>query len=72
MALYVDGTLTASSTVTDAAEVTTGYWRIGYDNLGSWPESPASAFFGGSIAHASVYERVLTAEEVAGQYAAGG
>ncbi|RBY88601.1 LamG-like jellyroll fold domain-containing protein [Blastococcus sp. TF02A-26] len=72
MALYVDGVLAATSTVTNAAEVTTGYWRIGYDNLGSWPEAPASAFFAGSLAHASVYERVLTADEVAGQYAAGG
>jgi signal peptidase I len=71
MSLYVDGALAASSTVTNAAEVTTGYWRIGYDNLGSWPDAPTSHFFGGSVAHASVYERVLTAEEVAGQYAAG-
>ena len=72
MALYVDGVLTASSTVTDAAEVTTGYWRIGYDSLGSWPAAPTSAFFAGSVAHAAVFERVLTADEVAGQYAAGG
>jgi signal peptidase I len=72
MALYVDGALAGSSTATTAAENTTGYWRIGYDNLGSWPDNPASAFFAGSVAHASVYERVLTAEEVAGQYAAGG
>ncbi|MGY1811288.1 signal peptidase I [Blastococcus sp. SYSU D00820] len=70
MALYVDGVLVGSSTATTAAENATGYWRIGYDNLGSWPDAPTSNFFAGSLAHAVVVPRVLTADEVAGQYAA--
>jgi signal peptidase I len=71
MTLYLDGVQVATSTVTDAAENTNGSWRIGYDNIGGWPSAPSSPYFAGSVAHASVYERVLTAEEVAGQYAAG-
>jgi hypothetical protein len=71
MAFYVDGTLVGTSTATTAAENTTGYWRIGFDNLGSWPNAPASYYFAGSVAHAMVVDRPLTADEIAGQYTAG-
>jgi hypothetical protein len=68
---YVDGTLIGTNTSTTAAENTTGYWRIGYDNLSSWPGAPSDFHFTGRIAQASVYDRVLTAEEITGQYLAG-
>lgn len=68
---YVDGVLIGSNTQTTAAENYTGYWRIGYDNLTSWPGAPSSFHFKGTVAQASVYDRVLTADEVAGQYLAG-
>ena len=42
LAFYVDGALVGTNTQTTAAETNTGYWRIGYDSLGSWPNQPAS------------------------------
>jgi signal peptidase I len=69
--LYVDGVLVGSSTATTLAENTTGYWRIGYDNIGGWPSGPTSFWFAGSVAQASVYDRVLTAAEVTALYTAG-
>jgi signal peptidase I len=71
MRLYVDGALVGTNTQTTAAESETGYWRIGFDSLSGWPNAPTSFHFTGSLAHASVYYRVLTADEIAGQYLAG-
>jgi hypothetical protein len=71
MRLYVDGALVATNNQTKAAESETGYWRIGFDNLGGWPNAPTSFHFTGALAHASVYYRVLPADEVVGQYLAG-
>ncbi|MCU1607056.1 MAG: C-terminal target protein [Modestobacter sp.] len=71
MRLYVDGALVGSSTATTLAENTTGYWRIGYDNIGGWPSGPTSSWFAGSLAQASVYDRVLTAAEITALYTAG-
>jgi signal peptidase I len=69
--LYVDGALVGSNASATAAENYAGYWRIGYDGLGGWPGAPTSAFFNGTVAQAEVYDRVLAADEVAGQYLAG-
>jgi signal peptidase I len=69
--LYVDGVLVGSSTATTLAENTTGYWRIGYDSIGGWPSGPTSPWFAGSLAQASVYDRVLSAAEVTALYTAG-
>ncbi|WP_299953574.1 signal peptidase I [uncultured Modestobacter sp.] len=63
MRLYVDGALVASGWA-PAAEAITGYWRIGFDNLNTWPATPTSEFFGGSLAHVSIYDRVLSANDV--------
>ncbi|OMQ15649.1 hypothetical protein A7K94_0207985 [Modestobacter sp. VKM Ac-2676] len=70
--LYVDGVLAAERRSTTSAEPYTGYWRVGYDTIGgSWPGTPRSHFFAGSIAHVSLHLSVLSAEEVARQYAVG-
>jgi signal peptidase I len=71
MKLYADGTLVGQSSAPTAAESYTGYWRIGQDNLGSWPSAPTSSALAGSVAYASIFDRPLTAAEVAGQYNAG-
>ncbi len=66
--LYVDGTLQASNSAITVPESTTGYWRIGYDNLGSWPSAPASSanyYYNGQIDDISIYKRELTAAEIA-------
>jgi hypothetical protein len=71
MKLYADGALVAQSTATKAAEVYNGYWRIGQDNLSGWANAPTSSYLAGAVAYPSVYDRVLSATEVAGQYTAG-
>lgn len=71
MVLYVDGQRMGTNRQVSAAETTTGYWRIGYDNLSSWPNAPTSYFFNGSLAHVSVFGTVLSNAEVAEQAGAG-
>jgi signal peptidase I len=65
MKLYVDGGLVASSTSAPAAEAFDGYWRIGYDNVNTWPSAPTSNWFAGSLAQVSIYSTVLSATQVA-------
>ena len=64
MALYVDGALVASNASTTTTEATTGYWKIGFDNLNGWPSKPTSNYFAGSLDDAVIYDRVLTAPEI--------
>lgn len=54
MALYVDGKSVVTSTNT-VAQNTTGYWRIGGDNLSGWPNQPTNTYFTGSVDEVSVY-----------------
>jgi signal peptidase I len=69
MRLYVDGALVGTAAAT-SAEPYTGYWRVGYDTLAtSWPGAPTSAFFNGSIAHVMITQNVLSAAQIAQQYA---
>ena len=73
MRLYVDGALVASSGASAAAEDYVGYWRVGYDSLGSgWPGSPTSPYFAGSVAHVSIWQAVLSAAEIGRQFQAVG
>jgi fibronectin type 3 domain-containing protein len=71
MSLYVDGVKIGSNPAT-VNQSYTGYWRVGQDNLGSWPSAPSSTFFAGSIDEASVYNTVLTPAQVVAQYTAAG
>ena len=65
MKLYLDGALVASDTSSTAAELNTGYWRVGYDNVNGWPGAPASAYFNGRIRGAGVYTVELSAQQIA-------
>jgi Concanavalin A-like lectin/glucanases superfamily len=71
MSLYVDGALVASSTVTVNAQRTPyGYWHVGANDDIYWPNAPTSSpYYSGSVAEVSVYPTVLTAAQVAQQYA---
>jgi hypothetical protein len=71
MALYVDGAKIAQNTQTKNLSYV-GYWRIGGDNLGGWPNQPTSRFFAGSIDEAAVYNHVLTLTSVRRHYTASG
>lgn len=70
--LYVDGLLQASDPLATVAETSTGYWRIGYDAIDpTWPGKPTSEHFQGALAHVSIYDVLLSEEEIADQHRAG-
>ena len=71
MALYLDGSLVGTNTTATTGQAYTGYWRIGYDNLGGWTSLPTSRFFAGSIDSPTVYLTALSAAQVSASYAAG-
>ena len=70
MRLYVDGVLVGQNTVT-TAQAFNGFWKVGGDNLGSWPNRPTSDNYSGSIDEVAVYEKALTAAQVFAHYQAG-
>jgi PKD repeat protein len=70
--LYVDGKRVARDTGAAGAQAFTGYWRIGGDNLGGWPNQPASSTFAGGIEEAAVYPAPLTLAQVQAHYQASG
>ncbi|MGS0685683.1 PKD domain-containing protein [Nakamurella sp. GG22] len=65
LVLYVDGQQVAVDSATKTAQVYNGYWRIGGDNLGSWPSRPTSDYFAGSIDDVSVFPVQLSGAQVA-------
>lgn len=71
IALYVDGVRVAQDASVTTAQAYTGFWRVGGDNLGSWPGQPTSAYFRGAIDEVAVYGSALTSTQVATHFAAG-
>ncbi len=71
MTLYVDGALVASNS-TSANQQYPGFWRVGGDNLGAWPQRPSTDWFTGDIDEVSVYSTPLTAARVDAHYRATG
>jgi hypothetical protein len=70
MALWVDGKQVAANSAYRTAEAFTGWWRIGYDNLDTWPGA-GGRFFAGSMRFAAVYSTVLTPTQIQNHYIAG-
>ncbi|WP_194762622.1 PKD domain-containing protein [Microbacterium sp. UFMG61] len=70
--LYLDGVKIGDRTDTVAAQDYTGYWRIGGDNLGSWPSVGASSYLNGAISNVAVYDRALTRSEIDAHWVASG
>jgi len=67
MQLYVDGALVASNpnvTGDTRGYPSGGYWRVGWDALSPYPGVGSSAFCG-AVCDARVYNRALSADEVA-------
>ncbi len=64
MVLYMDGVQVGNNSNVVNGENFTGYWRIGYDNVNSWPSQPASFYFNGSLDDVLIYQRALTPVEV--------
>ncbi|MEO7261960.1 MAG: LamG-like jellyroll fold domain-containing protein [Jatrophihabitantaceae bacterium] len=71
LTLYVDGAKTAHDGQTQN-QAYSGYWRIGGDSLGGWPNQPASNFFAGAIDETAVYDHALSLTSVQNHYAASG
>lgn len=69
MALYVDGQLRASNFLFTGNETGPGYWRVGGDNLASWPNRPTSNFFAGQLDETAVYPTALSSSQVSAHYA---
>lgn len=62
--LYIDGVKIGERTDTNSAQAYSGYWRIGGDNLGSWPSTGTSAYLSGTISDVAIYDRALTRAEI--------
>lgn len=71
MALYLDDTLVGTNAVS-SNQGYGGYWRVGGDNLGWWPDQPDSGYFAGAIDEVAVYGAPLTAAQVDAHYTASG
>ncbi|RKS77929.1 concanavalin A-like lectin/glucanase superfamily protein [Motilibacter peucedani] len=71
MALYVDDVRVGTNPTTTNQSFS-GYWRVGGDNLASWPNVPTSAFFAGTIDDPAVYPTALTAAQVDAHWRASG
>ncbi|MGW0084547.1 LamG-like jellyroll fold domain-containing protein [Streptomyces sp. NPDC003393] len=69
--LYVDGSLRASNPHTTGNQPSTGYWRVGGDNLDGWANKPTSRFYTGQLDEVAVYDKALTASQVLAHYTAG-
>jgi hypothetical protein len=70
MTLWLDGVAVAANPSYRTAEGTRGWWRIGYDNLDTWPGA-GNRFFAGSMRFAAVYSVALTGQQVRNHYNAG-
>ncbi|QMU30434.1 discoidin domain-containing protein [Adhaeribacter radiodurans] len=55
--LFIDGKLEASDESVKKGEsyAAPGYWRIGFDNLGGWPDDPTSDYFQGQLDDINIY-----------------
>ena len=72
MRLYVDGTLVGSRTDVTFGQPYAGYWRVGGDSLGGWPNQPSSNFIAGNIGQVSIYSTVLSRQQIVNHYVASG
>ncbi|HKT57719.1 MAG TPA: PKD domain-containing protein, partial [Microbacterium sp.] len=68
LTMYVDGAPVGQNGGTTVAQAYSGYWRIGGDNLGSWPSKPSSNFFKGTIGNVAIYPAALTLAQVQKHY----
>src|SRR4051794_1908034 len=67
MRLYVDGAQVATNS-NGTAENSTGYWRVGGDNV--W-ENATSQYLNGSLDEAAIFNKVLTPSQVGTEYTDG-
>ncbi|WP_306908027.1 DNRLRE domain-containing protein [Arthrobacter sp. B3I9] len=71
MRLYVDGAQLGVLPNQTTAQTYWGSWKVGGDQLNSWPLRPTSNYFAGSIDEFAVYPSVLSATQVTDHYKIG-
>ena len=69
--LYVDGQLVDANASVTKAQVYSGYWRIGGDQLGSWPSVPSREAIDATLDEIAVYHTALTPQQVIAHREAG-
>lgn len=72
MALYVDGNRVGLDPSVSGPSAYSGYWRLGGDNLGGWPNVGSSSYLAGVIDDVAVYPGALTAAQVSDHFADSG
>ena len=72
MKLYVDGNQVASNANVKKAQVYRGYWRVGGDQLSSWPSNPNREAITANLDEVAVYPKALTLGHVRAHYLASG
>jgi PKD repeat protein len=72
MHLYIDGVPAGQRNDVTFGQAYNGYWRIGGDNLGGWPNQPASSYFAGAIDDVAIYPTVLSRQTVLSHFTASG
>lgn len=75
MHLYLDGEEVGANPAITAGQPTSataggGYWRLGYENLNSWPDAPSSYEFEGFLDEFAVYPTALSPDQISARYAA--
>jgi PKD repeat protein len=68
MTFYVDAKRIGRDAATTAGHPYSGYWRVGGDSIGGWPDQPGSNDFNGAIDEVAVYDKTLTATQVSKHY----
>jgi hypothetical protein len=67
--LYLDGALVLNNSAGTSAENFTGYWRMAAQTFNAaWPGAPTSSYFQGALDDAFIFNRVLSASEIATLY----
>lgn len=72
MRLYVDGQLVAQRADTTSAQVYSGTWRVGGDNLSGWTSRPSSDYLAGTVDEIAIYPTALSLGSVRDHYAKSG
>ena len=71
MKLFLDNNLVGQNGVS-TNQGYSGFWRVGGDNLGAWPDRPSSDYFAGTIDEVAIYGGALSAGQVDDHYRASG
>ncbi|MFT3877001.1 MAG: LamG domain-containing protein [Propioniciclava sp.] len=70
--LWLDGKLVGRNVDVVSAQAYSGYWRLGGDTLGNWPNAGTSAYLNGTIQDVAIYDRVLDRREIDEHWVASG